>query len=163
MKTGFTEQAGYCLIASAQRDFPNGKRRLLSVVLNTTSMEARATESQKLLNWGYLAWDAVRLFEGDKPLATPPVWKGKANEAKLGAEKPVFVSVPKGEGPKLQTKIERTDPLVAPLDKGQRVGTLKVSTATGVAVAEVPLVVLEPVAQAGIFGRAWDAIRLWIK
>lgn len=163
MKTGFTEQAGYCLIASAQRDFPNGKRRLLSVVLNTTSMEARATESQKLLNWGYLAWDAVRLFEGDKPLATPPVWKGKANEAKLGAEKPVFVTVPKGEGPKLQTKIERTDPLVAPLDKGQRVGTLKVSTATGVAVAEVPLVVLEPVAQAGIFGRAWDAIRLWIK
>ncbi len=163
MKTGFTEQAGYCLIASAQRDFPNGKRRLLSVVLNTTSMEARATESQKLLNWGYLAWDAVRLFEGDKPLATPPVWKGKANEAKLGAEKPVFVTVPKGEGPKLQTKIERTDPLVAPLDKGQRVGTLKVTTATGVAVAEVPLVVLEPVAQAGIFGRAWDAIRLWIK
>jgi D-alanyl-D-alanine carboxypeptidase (penicillin-binding protein 5/6) len=163
MKTGYTELAGYCLIASAQRDFPNGKRRLLSVVLNTNSMEARATESQKLLNWGYLAWDAVRLFEAGKPVATPPVWKGKVNEAKLGAEGAVFISVPKGEGPKLQTTIERTDPLVAPLEKGQRVGTLKVSTAAGVAVASLPLVVLEPVEQAGLFGRAWDAIRLWIK
>lgn len=163
MKTGYTEAAGYCLVASAQRDFPNGKRRLLSVVLNTASMDARANESQKLLNWGYLAWDAVKLFEGDKPLATPPVWKGKANEAKLGAAQSVFVSVPKGEGTKLQTQIERTDPLVAPLAKDQKVGTIKVSTSTGQAVAQVPLVVLEPVEQAGILGRAWDAIRLWIK
>lgn len=163
MKTGFTEAAGYCLIASAQRDFPNGKRRLLSVVLNTTSMEARATESQKLLNWGYAAWDAVRLFEPGKAVATPQVWKGKANEAKLGAEAGVFVSVAKGEGSKLVTRIERSDPLVAPLAKGQKVGVLKVTTAAGAPVAEVPLVVLEAVEEAGIFGRAWDAIRLWIK
>jgi D-alanyl-D-alanine carboxypeptidase (penicillin-binding protein 5/6) len=163
MKTGYTEAAGYCLIASAQRDFPNGKRRLLSVVLNTNSMEARATESQKLLNWGYTAFDALRLFEGGKAIATPQVWKGKVNEAKLGAANGVFVTVPRGEGPNLQTKIERTDPLVAPLEKGQRVGTIKVSTAAGQAVTELPLVVLEPVEQAGIFGRAWDAIRLWIK
>jgi serine-type D-Ala-D-Ala carboxypeptidase (penicillin-binding protein 5/6) len=163
MKTGYTEAAGYCLVASAQRDFPNGKRRLLSVVLNTGSMEARAIESQKLLNWGYLAWDAVRLFEAGKPIATPQVWKGKVAQAQLGAAQSVFVTVPKGEGTKLQTKIERTDPLVAPLAKGQKVGTLKVATAAGLAVAELPLVVLEPVDEAGIFGRAWDAIRLWIK
>ena len=163
MKTGYTEAAGYCLIASAQRDFPNGKRRLLSVVLTTTSMEARATESQKLLNWGYTAFDALRLFEGGKPIATPQVWKGKVNEARLGAASGVFVTVPRGEGPNLKTNIERTDPLVAPLEKGQRVGTIKVSTAAGQAVTELPLVVLEPVEQAGIFGRAWDAIRLWIK
>ncbi|MBS0435053.1 MAG: D-alanyl-D-alanine carboxypeptidase [Proteobacteria bacterium] len=163
MKTGYTEAAGYCLVASAQRDFPNGKRRLLSVVLNTGSMEARATESQKLLNWGYVAWDAVRLFEPGKAIATPQVWKGKTNEAKLGAEAGVFVSVPKGEGGKLVTKIERTDPLVAPLAKGQKVGVLKVATAAGAPVAEVPLVVLEQVDEAGILGRAWDAIRLWIK
>jgi D-alanyl-D-alanine carboxypeptidase (penicillin-binding protein 5/6) len=163
MKTGYTEIAGYCLIASAQRDFPNGKRRLLSVVLNTTSMEARATESQKLLNWGFTAFDALRLFEGGAPIATPQVWKGKVNEAKLGAAGSVFVTVPHGEGPKLQTRIERTDPLVAPLAKGQRVGTLKVATAAGQPVAELPLVVLEPIEEAGIFGRAWDAIRLWIK
>lgn len=163
MKTGYTEAAGYCLIASAQRDFPNGKRRLISVVLNTTSMDARANESQKLLNWGYAAWDAVRLFEPGKAIATPQVWKGKLNEAKLGVEAGVFVTVPKGEGSKLVTKIERTDPLVAPLAKGQKVGVLKVATPTGLAVAEVPLVVLEAVEEAGIFGRAWDAIRLWIK
>ena len=163
MKTGYTEAAGYCLIASAQRDFPNGKRRLLSVVLNTTSMAARADESQKLLNWGYQAFDAIRLFEDGKPMATVPVWKGKANEARLGAAGAVFVTVPKGEGGKLQTRIERTDPLVAPLAKGQRVGTVKVSTAAGTAVLDVPLVALDGVEQAGIFGRAWDAMRLWIK
>jgi serine-type D-Ala-D-Ala carboxypeptidase (penicillin-binding protein 5/6) len=163
MKTGYTEAAGYCLIASAQRDFPNGKRRLLSVVLNTTSMAARADESQKLLNWGYQAFDAIRLFEDGKPMATVPVWKGKSNDARLGAAGAVFVTVPKGEGGKLQTQIERTDPLVAPLAKGQRVGTLKVTTAAGTAVAQVPLVALDGVEQAGILGRAWDAIRLWIK
>ena len=171
MKTGYTEAAGYCLVASAQREFPNlgatgnagGKRRLLSVVLNTTSMEARANESQKLLNWGFSAFDAVRLFEAGKPAATVDVWKGQVKQAQLGAPGAVFVAVPKGEGEKLQTKISRTDPLVAPLAKGQRVGTLKVSTAGGAPVAELPLVVLQPVEEAGIFGRAWDSLRLWIK
>jgi len=163
MKTGYTEAAGYCLVSSAQRDFPNGKRRLLSVVMGTASKEARANESQKLLNWGYSAFDAVRLFDKDQAVSIAKVWKGAVPEAKLGAEGPVFVAVPRGEGGKLQTQVERTDPLVAPLVKGQRVGTLKVSTTAGVAVAEVPLVVQEAVPLAGIFGRAWDAIRLWIK
>jgi len=163
MKTGFTEVAGYCLIASAQRSFPNGKRRLLSVVLGTKSMEARASESQKLLNWGFQAFDAIRLFDTGKPMTTVPVWKGASNEAKLGAAGAVFVSVPRGEGSTLQTKLERTDPLVAPLALGQRVGTLKVTTVSGTTVAEVPLVVMEGVEQAGIFGRAWDALRLWIQ
>jgi D-alanyl-D-alanine carboxypeptidase (penicillin-binding protein 5/6) len=171
MKTGYTEAAGYCLVASAQREFPNlgatgsagGKRRLLSVVLNTTSMEARANESQKLLNWGFSAFDAVRLFEAGKPAATVEVWKGKEKQAQLGAPGAVFVAVPKGEGDKLQTKLSRTDPLVAPLAKGQRVGTLKLSTAGGAPVAELPLVVLQPVEEAGLFGRAWDSLRLWIK
>ncbi|PND39511.1 peptidase [Paucibacter aquatile] len=163
MKTGYTEAAGYCLVSSAQREFPNGKRRLLSVVMGTASKEARATESQKLLNWGYSAFDAVRLFDKNAAISTVPVWKGASPQAKLGAAGAVFVAVPRGDGAKLQTQIERTDPLVAPLSKGQRVGTLKVSTAGGVPVAEVPLVVLEEVPLAGIFGRAWDAMRLWIK
>ena len=171
LKTGFTEAAGYCLIATAQREFPNlgvggtgpGKRRILTVLLNTKSMEMRASESQKLLNWGFQAFDAMRLFDDAKPIATPKVWKGKAPEAKLGVQGGLMVSVPKGEGGKLQTKIERTDPLVAPLTKGQRVGTVRVTTLSGASVIEVPLVVLEAVEQAGIFGRMWDAIRLWIK
>jgi D-alanyl-D-alanine carboxypeptidase (penicillin-binding protein 5/6) len=171
MKTGYTEAAGYCLMATAQREFPNlgpggtgsGKRRLLAVVMNTTSMEARANEAQKLLNWGYLAFDTVRLFDDVKPIVTPPIWKGTANEARLGAAGGVFVTVPKGEGGKLQTKVQRTDPLIAPLAKGQRVGTIKVSTGGGAPIAEVPLVALEPVPQAGFLGRTWDALRLWIK
>ena len=163
MKTGYTDAAGYCLVASAVRDTPVGKRRLVSVVMGTASREARASESQKLLNWGWTAWDAVRLFEAGKVVATVPVWKGKQPEAKLGAPGALFVSVPKGEGDKLKTSIERTDPLVAPLTQGQRVGTVKITTAGGSKIADVPLVVLEPVELAGVFGRAWDAIRLWIK
>ena len=171
MKTGYTEAAGYCLVATAQREFPNlgangngpGKRRILTVVLNTTSMQARANESQQLLNWGFQAFETMRLFDDAKPVVTPEVWKGKDKLARLGAAGGLFVSVPKGEGGKLQTKIERTDPLVAPLLKGQRVGTIKVTTASGAPVLDVPLVVLEAVEQAGILGRAWDALRLWIK
>lgn len=163
MKTGFTEAAGYCLVASAVREMPNGKRRLLSVVFGTASREARAAESQKLLNWGWQAWDAIRLFEAGKPMAVVQVWKGTEPTAKLGAASAVFVTVPKGEGEKLKTTVERVDPLVAPLTQGQRVGQLKVTTAGGTTVANVPLTVLEPVPLAGLFGRAWDAIRLWIK
>jgi D-alanyl-D-alanine carboxypeptidase (penicillin-binding protein 5/6) len=163
MKTGYTAAAGYCLIASAQREFPNGKRRLLSVVLGTDSREARANESQKLLNWGFTAFDAVHLFSDGKPIVSPEIWKGSTRTASLGASGPVVVTVPRGEGGKLKTVIERTDPLVAPLTKGQRVGTVKVTTSAGTSVAQVPLVALEAVEPAGIFGRAWDAMRLWIK
>ncbi len=167
MKTGFTDAAGYCLVASAARDYPNlgagHKRRLLSVVLGTASREARLNESQKLLNWGFAAFDPVRLFEAGKPIVTPEVWKGAQRTARLGAEASVVVAVPRGEGDKLKTEVQRTDPLVAPLAKGQRVGTLKVTTAAGAPVAEVPLVVQEAVEQAGLLGRAWDSVRLWIK
>ena len=171
MKTGYTEAAGYCLVASSVREFPNlgqagaapGKRRLLSVVLNTTSMEARANESQKLLNWGFQAFDTVRLFDDAQPMATAEVWKGAAKSAKLGTAGGLFVTIPKGEGAKLQMRVERTEPLLAPLLKGQRVGTVKVTTAAGQPVIEVPLVLLEAVETAGLFGRAWDSIRLWIR
>ena len=164
MKTGYTEAAGYCLVASAQRDMPNGKRRLLSVVMGTASREARAGESQKLLNWGWQAWDAVRLFDAGKPVATVPVWKGKSAEARLGAPGgAVFVTVPKGTGAQMKTLIQRSDPLVAPLAAGQKVGTIQVTTATGTPVASLPLVVQEPVELAGLLGRAWDSLRLWIK
>jgi D-alanyl-D-alanine carboxypeptidase (penicillin-binding protein 5/6) len=163
LKTGYTETAGYCLVSSANREFPNGKRRLLSVVMGTSSKEARASESQKLLNWGYTAFDAVKVFDAGKAIATVPVWKGEAKEVKLGAPDAVYVAVPRGDGAKLQTQVERTDPLVAPLNKGQRVGTLRVTTTAGAPVAEVPLVVQEGVPVASIFGRAFDSIRLWIK
>jgi len=164
MKTGFTDAAGYCLLASAQREFPNGKRRLMAIVMGADGVQGRANETQKLLNWGFTAFDDVRLVEAGKPIGPPvPVWKGKLSQVGLGSADAIYVAVPKGEGEHLKTQIERTDPLVAPLTKGQRVGSLKVTTASGTAIATIPLTVLEEVPQAGLFGRAWDAIRLWIK
>ena len=164
LKTGHTEAAGYCMIVTAKRDFPNlgGGRRLLSIVLGTSSENARANESQKLVNWGYTAYDAVKLFDADQPVATPAVWKGKQNTLKLGRPEAIVVAVPSGSANKVKTEVVRPDPLVAPFTKNQVVGRLKVSLADQ-PVTEVPLVALEPVEQAGVLGRAWDAMRLWIK
>ncbi|GKS75946.1 D-alanyl-D-alanine carboxypeptidase [Acidovorax sp. SUPP950] len=163
LKTGHTAAAGYCLVATSKRDFPNvGQRRLLSIVLGASSENARANESQKLLNWGYTAFDAVKLFDAGQPAATPAVWKGKQNTIQIGRPDAIVVTVPSGSAGKVTTQIVRTDPLVAPFTKGQSIGTLKVSLGEQ-PIAEVPLVALETVEQAGIFGRAWDALRLWIK
>ena len=164
MKTGYSDAAGGCLLASAQRDFPNGKRRLVAIVMGAAAKDARADEAQKLLNWGWTAFDDVRLVEAGKSVGAPvPVWKGTRAQVGLGSPDALYVAVPKGEGDRLKTVVERTDPLVAPLAKGQRVGSLKVTTASGATVATIPLTVLEDVPQAGLLGRAWDAIRLWIK
>jgi len=176
LKTGYTAAAGYCMIVTAKRDFPNlvqagapagsaeaaGGRRLLSVILGAASENARANESQKLINWGYTAFEAVKLFDANQAIATPAVWKGTAPTVKLGRTQPLIVTVPSGTGGNITTQIARPDPLVAPFTKGQTVGTLKVMAGDQV-VAERSLVALEDVPQAGVIGRAWDAIRLWIK
>ena len=171
LKTGHTDAAGYCMIATAKRDFPNlgpagapGGRRLLAVVLGTTSDTARANESQKLLNWGYTAFEAVKLFDAGQAVVMPPVWKGTSATVKLGRPAAIVVAVPAGSGGKLKTQVARPDPLVAPFTRGQAIGSLKVTSGDNPAVlAELPLVALEAVEEAGILGRAWDAIRLWVK
>jgi D-alanyl-D-alanine carboxypeptidase (penicillin-binding protein 5/6) len=163
LKTGHTEAAGYCLIATAKRDFPNVPgRRLLTVVLGTASESARANESQKLLNWGYTAFDDVKLFDADQAVESPKVWKGEKGVVKIGAKHPIVVTVPSGQGAQVKSEVTRNDPLVAPLQAGQNVGTLTVKLGDK-ELTKLPLVALEPVAQAGWFGRTWDALRLWIK
>ncbi len=163
LKTGHTKAAGYCLVATAKRDFPNlPQRRLLSVVLGATSEAARANESQKLLNWGYTAYEGVKLFDAGQAVASPKVWKGKSSELKLGRTEPVVVAVPTGTAAEVKTEIARPEPLVAPFQKGQAVATLKV-TSGDQQLVELPLVALESVEEAGFLGRAWDAMRLWIK
>jgi D-alanyl-D-alanine carboxypeptidase (penicillin-binding protein 5/6) len=176
LKTGHTEAAGYCLIATARRDFASlatagaaagspaatGSRRLLSIVLGAASENARANESQKLLNWGYTAFEAVKLFDANQAVVSPAVWKGKSATVKLGSAQAIVVAVPTGTAGKLATQVLRPEPLVAPFVKGQPLATLKVSSG-GQALVEIPLQVLEAVEQAGVFGRAWDAVRLWIK
>lgn len=163
LKTGHTDAAGYCMIATAKRDVAQvGQRRLLSILLGTTSENARANESQKLLNWGYTAFEAVKLFDANVAVATPKVWKGAASVAKLGATQALVVAVPAGSASKIKTMVQRPDPLVAPLAKGQAVGSLKISLGDQ-AYTDIPLVALEAVDQAGWLGRTWDALRLWIK
>uniref|UniRef100_UPI00345BE764 D-alanyl-D-alanine carboxypeptidase family protein n=1 Tax=Ottowia sp. TaxID=1898956 RepID=UPI00345BE764 len=163
LKTGHTKAAGYCLVATAARDFPNLKgRRLVSVLLGATSDSARANESQKLLNWGYTAWEDVKLFDAGQAVATPRVWKGKTSELKLGSLTPIVVSVPAGSAAQVKTEVVRPEPLIAPFKKDQVVATLKI-TQNGQPLAEVPLVALDAVKESGFLGRAWDAVRLWIK
>ncbi|WP_370655110.1 D-alanyl-D-alanine carboxypeptidase family protein [Hydrogenophaga sp.] len=169
LKTGHTSAAGYCLVATARRQVPGlgegiqGQRRLVSVLLGASSENARAAESQKLLNWGYTAFEAVRLIPAGQPVATPRIWKGKSEQVRLGRDAGVVVSVPVGDGGKLKSEVIRPEPLVAPLLRGQSVGTLRVTLANGTPVTEIPLTVLETVEESGIFGRAWDAVRLWIQ
>ena len=163
LKTGHTDAAGYCLVATAKRDFPNvGPRRLMAIVLGTNSEIARANEAQKLLNWGYTAFDAVKLFEAGQPVATPAIWKGKASNIKLGRSDALVVAVPAGSAAQIKTQLVRPDPLVAPVTKGQAIGSLQVFRGDQLWV-DLPLQALDTVEQAGVLGRAWDAVRLWIK
>jgi D-alanyl-D-alanine carboxypeptidase (penicillin-binding protein 5/6) len=176
LKTGYTEAAGYCMVATARRDFTNltspsapagstastGSRRLLTIVLGTVNENARANESQKLLNWGFTAYEAVKLFEADQSVVSSSVWKGVQNSVKLGRPQAIVVSVPAGSASKLKTQVVRTEPLVAPITKGQQLGVLKIMAGEQT-VGEVPLLALEAVEQAGVLGRAWDSIRLWIR
>ena len=176
LQTAFTDAAGYCMVATAKRDFANlatpagaggggpvpGSRRLLSIVLGTANENARANESQKLLNWGYTAYEAVKLFDAGQPVATPAVWKGVSPAFKMGRPQALVVAVPAGSAGKIKTQVLRTEPMVAPLAKGQQAGSLRVMMGDQ-PLLDVPLVVLEPVEQAGLTGRAWDAMRLWIR
>ena len=163
LKTGHTDAAGYCLIATAKREAPGvGQRRLLSIVLGASSENARAAESQKLLNWGYTAFDAIKLFDANQAVVTPNVWKGRDSQVKLGRLSPIVVAVPTGSAGRIQTQVARPEPLMAPLNRGQALGALKV-TLDQKPLVDVPLLVLETVEQASFVGRAWDTVRLWVK
>ena len=158
VKTGHTDSAGYCLIASAKRN----DRRLLSVVVGTTSDSVRAQESQKLLNWGYLAYDTVKVYGANQAVTEPRVWKGKENTVKAGFLNDFVLSVPKGEADKLKATVVSQQPLLAPIAKGQQIGTLQLALGDK-PIGEYPLVAIDEVPEAGWFGRLWDALRLWIK
>lgn len=162
MKTGHTSGAGYCMIASAKRNGGTGERRLISVVLGTASDQVRTQESQKLLNWGFQNFDTIKLYSKGQSIAEPDVWKGEKNKVKIGFNRDVIVTVPKGVAEKLKPVLERKDPLVAPIDANSKVGSMKMML-DGKTLLEVPVLALEQVNQAGIMGRAWDAMRLWVK
>ena len=162
MKTGHTEAAGYCMIATAHRPNGSGERRLVAVVLGTTSDQARTQESQKLLNWGFQNFDTVKLYAKGQAIATVPIWKGSQNTVKIGFTHDVMITVPKGVAAKMKPVLDHKDPLVAPLNENSPVGTLKMMV-DGKPLVALPVVALEGVSQATIFGRAWDSMRLWMK
>ena len=158
MKTGHTSTAGYCLVSTAQR----GPRRLISVVLGAASDTVRAQESLKLLNFGFQFYDTVKLYAADEALSQFRVWKGEKNEVAVGFTRDFLLSLQTDDAQKVQVTLESRQPLIAPLEKGQEVGTLKLSIADK-PIGDYPVVALEDVPVAGFFGRLWDAIVLFFK
>lgn len=155
MKTGHTENAGFCLVASAKRD----KRRLISVVLGAASDNLRATESQKLLNYGFQYFESVRLYQKNRPVANIRVWKGTENKVNIGFRDDLFLAIPTGQLAQMKVTMETHQPLLAPISSGQKIGIMKL-TLDGKPYAEFPLVALEAMPLANVFSRGWDNIRL---
>jgi len=161
MKTGHTQGAGYCLIASAVRPNGSGQRRLISVVLGADSDNMRAQESQKLLNWGFMNFQSFKIYTKNQAVLTPVVWKGSKDEVRLGFNRDIYVSLPRGSTANLKSVVQRTDPLIAPISQYRQVGTLKVLV-DGKVISELPLQALDQVNEATIFGRVFDSLRLML-
>ena len=157
LKTGHTDSAGFNLIASSKRD----GRRVITVVVGTKSMEARATESSKLLNWGLSHFQTPKLYDAGKPLSKVKVYKGSENELDVGFLQAVYVTLPRGSD-EVTPVLETIQPVVAPVKKGAELGTLKLMSCNKV-LAERKVVALQDIEEAGFFGRMWDSIVLWFK
>ncbi len=158
VKTGHTNAAGYCLVASAKRD----EMRLISVVMNTASEKARAAESQKLLKYGFRFFSTHRLYEAEKPLTRLPVWKGERSELPVGITEPLYVTIPRGQYEALKAVMNVDETIVAPVEKGQRFGTVDISL-DGKTIAQRPLISLESIPEGGLFTRLKDTVLMLIQ
>ncbi|GAB3389590.1 D-alanyl-D-alanine carboxypeptidase family protein [Lysobacter fragariae] len=156
IKTGHHSGAGYCLMASAL----HGDQRLISVVMGSTSDDQRTTDSQALLNWGFRFFETHKLYDAGKAIAKQKVWKGTADEVQLGLSEPMLVTVPRGKYNRLKPSMDLPKTLVAPIAKGQKVGTVKVML-DGKIIAQRPLVAITAVEQGGFFKRLWDELWMW--
>lgn len=162
LKTGHTETAGYCLIASAKR----GSRRLVSVVTGAASDLLRAQESHKLLNFGFQAFDAAKLYDKGQAISTLRVFKGAQGTVKAGFLEDFVLSLPKGAADRLKVELVSQQPLSAPVERGSQIATLKLFIEEGGKRrpwGEYPVVALEAVPVAGFLGRAWDSLRMWLE
>ena len=158
LKTGHTSSAGYNLIATSKRN----NRRVLSIVIGAASAEARATESSKLLNYALQGFDTPKMYQAGQVVSKVRVYKGAVSEADVGFQQDAYVTLPHGQGDKVKTVLETMQPVVAPVQAGQKIGTLKLMDGDKV-LAEQPVVALKDVGEAGFFGRLWDSIVLWFK
>ncbi|HEX3097642.1 MAG TPA: D-alanyl-D-alanine carboxypeptidase family protein [Usitatibacter sp.] len=157
VKAGFTEAAGYCLIASAKRE----ERRLVSVVLGARSDTLRTTESQKLLNFGFQAYETRLVYAKGKPVAQPEVYKGTRSRVALGFRQDVWLTLPRGHFNRIRGVVQTREPIVAPLAAGEKAGIMKLMR-DNAPVAEFPVVALEDVPVAGFLSRGWDTLRLLV-
>ena len=169
MKTGQLAAAGWSVVATSARAQGSGEknfqRRLIAVVLGAPNEATRTQETLRLINHGYAAFDTVRLYRRGEVLATPQVWKGDLSVVPVGVERDVYVTVPAHElralgAEPLKSRLERPDPLMAPLQRGEVIGRMVIS-AGGRTVGHVPVVALERVDSAGLLRRAYDAMVLW--
>ncbi|MGG6463417.1 D-alanyl-D-alanine carboxypeptidase family protein [Solilutibacter silvestris] len=158
IKTGHTSNAGYCLMASAQR----GDQRLIAVVLGDTSEKQRADDVQALLNWGFRFYETHKLYDANAQVSVQKVWKGASPQVRLGVAEPLLITVPRGRFESLKSSMEVPQNLIAPIAKGQKVGTIKLSL-DGKQIAEAPLVAIDAVEQGGFFRRLWDSLVMWWK
>ncbi len=156
IKTGHTSGAGYCLMASAKR----ADQRLISVVMGSTSESQRAVDSQALLNWGFRFFETHKLFDAGKAVARQKVWKGASNEIQLGLPEPMLVTLPRGKYDRLKPMMDLPKTLVAPIAKGQKIGTVKVML-DGKVIAQRPLMALNAIEEAGFFKRLWHELLMW--
>ena len=156
IKTGHTSGAGYCLAASAKQ----GESRMIAIVMGASSEKARADSAMALLNYGFRFYETHKLYDASKPLATPRLWKGAANQLSLGVADNVLVTVKRGQYDQLKATMDIPATLIAPFTKGQQIGMLRI-TLDGKPVQSVPLVVLADAPQGGFFSRLWDSILLW--
>ncbi|OGT42223.1 MAG: serine-type D-Ala-D-Ala carboxypeptidase [Gammaproteobacteria bacterium RIFCSPHIGHO2_12_FULL_40_19] len=151
LKTGHTQEAGYCLISSALR---NGMR-LIAVLMGASTDAERASDSVALLNWGFRFYQTHKLFEANQSLATPRVWLGTHRTVPIGLSSPLYVTIPTGTYSKLKPQVDINAALHAPIKKGQVVGTLNIQLQNSV-ITSVPLVALQDDNKGGIFSRIWD-------
>ncbi len=159
LKTGYTEAAGYCLASSAKRD----GMRLISVVMGTDSVEARARETQKLLNFGFRFYDTQTITEPGQELASPQIWKGAQETIRVGTAETLTITLGRNHFKELQSEvILSTAEIMAPVEAGTPLGTL-IFTLDGKAVAETPLVALDTVAEGGLWESMVDAVKLWFQ
>lgn len=158
MKTGHTESAGFCLISSAKRD---GVRRI-SVVLGAPTDSARATESQKLLNYGFQYFDSTLVYKQGQSISQLKVWKGNENQLASTVANDLYLTLPKGQYANVKAVISSTQPLIAPIKKDQVIGNVKF-TLNGKVIDERTLVAAKSIDGAGILGRAWDSIKLLLQ
>ena len=156
LKTGHTEEAGYCLVASAVRD----GMRLISVVFGTDSEQARAAETQKLLTYGFRFFETRTFYQKGVELAQQQVWKGQQSQVKAGLAEDLTLTLPRGQLDKLQASMSFSDTLIAPISQGQVVGKVEVKLGEEV-LHRADLVALEAVEEGGLFRRVWDSIRLF--